>query len=162
MMDRKNTFKEKLYECDKHVEKIEDAKEYLEVFMPLTLENYLKLDKIANSFIDQLVFRFLKLQDTMGESLLKTTLKLSYDYNKQMSFIDILNRLEELELLEKQVWLELRELRNDIAHEYSFNQEEVVQNINNIYKATTTLIAIYIKVKAYAQKQIENNSDIVS
>jgi hypothetical protein len=161
-MDRKNTFKEKLYECDKHVEKIEDAKEYLEVFMPLTLENYLKLDKIANSFIDQLVFRFLKLQDTMGESLLKTTLKLSYDYNKQMSFIDILNRLEELELLEKQVWLELRELRNDIAHEYSFNQEEVVQNINNIYKATTTLIAIYTKVKAYAQKQIENNSDIVS
>jgi hypothetical protein len=160
MTDRKNTFKEKLYECDKHTQKIDDAKEYLEKFMPLTLNSYLKLDKIANSFIDQLVFRFLKLQDTMGESLLKTTLTLSYDYNKQMSFIDILNRLEELELFDKQVWLELRELRNDIAHEYSFNQEEVVQNINNIYKATTTLIEIYTKVKIYAQKQIEKNGDI--
>jgi len=46
---------------------------------------------------------------------------------KKKTFIDILNRLEELEIADKAEWLKLREIRNDIAHEYSFNKDEVVE-----------------------------------
>jgi len=141
--DITNTFKEKLYECNKHIEKLEDAKEYLREVMPLTKEKYVQIDKITSSFIDQLNFRFSKLQDTMGESIFKSILILSKENVKKMTFLDILNRLEELEVLNKNEWLELREIRNEIAHEYSFNQDEVVDNINLIYQKTNTLIDIY-------------------
>ena len=46
------------------------------------------------------------------------------------------NRLieqEELELLCQVDWMSLKKERNEIAHEYSFNQEEIVESINLIY-----------------------------
>ncbi|MEA2019548.1 MAG: hypothetical protein U9N59_14000 [Campylobacterota bacterium] len=133
----------KLYECDKHVEKLNDAKAFLKDIMPLSIEKYLKIDKIQSSFIDQLNFRFTKLQDTVGESILKGILIKSKEDVEKMTFLDILNRLEKLEILDKNRWLELREVRNEIAHEYSFNQDEVVDNINLIYNKTDELISTY-------------------
>ena len=138
-----DSFQKKIYECDKHIEKLNDAKEYLQNIMPLTIERYLKVSKIESSFIDQLNFRFSKLQDTLGESILKGILIKSKENVEKMTFLDILNRLEKLEILDKNRWLELREVRNEIAHEYSFNQDEVVDNINLIYKKTDELISIY-------------------
>jgi hypothetical protein len=96
-----DSFKEKLYECDKHVEKIRVSKNYLSKFMPLSLESYSKLTDIETSFIDQLIFRFSKLQDTMGEKLFPFILLLSKEEVKKKTFIDILNRLEELEIVDK-------------------------------------------------------------
>ena len=147
--DISNTLKEKLFECDRHVEKLQDAKEYLEKVMPLDVERFFEIDKITSSFIDQLNFRFSKLQDTMGESLFRFLLIMSQENVKKMTFLDILNRLEELELIDKEEWLELREIRNEIAHEYSFNQEEVVDNINLIYQKTDRIIEIYQTIKNF-------------
>jgi len=152
-----NTFKEKLYECNKHIERLKDAKEYLKEVMPLTKERYMQIDKITSSFIDQLNFRFSKLQDTMGESIFKSILILSKENVKKMTFLDILNRLEELEVLNKNEWLELREIRNEIAHEYSFNQDEVVDNINLIYQKTDILIDIYKLTNDFIIKKFNIN-----
>jgi len=153
--DIHNTFKEKLYECKKHIEKIEDAKEYLQDKIPIDVESYQQIDKITSSFIDQLIYRFLKLQDTIGESIFKSILILSHEDVKKMTFIDILNRFEELELLDKTLWLSLRELRNDIAHEYSFNQEEVVDNINLIYSKSSLLIDTFKVLENYIEDKFE-------
>jgi hypothetical protein len=147
--DIADTFKKKLYECDKHVQKLHDDKEFLEDLMPLTLEKYLKIDKIQSSFIDQLNFRFSKLQDTIGESILKGILFLAKEPVEKMTFLDMLNRLDKLEILDKNKWLELREVRNEIAHEYSFNQDEVVENINLIYDKTDELVSVYNQLFKY-------------
>ena len=153
MQDIKNTFQEKIYECNKHIEKINDAKEYLNDIMPLDINKYLILNKIESSFVDQLNFRFSKLQDTMGESLFKSILIMSEEEVKKMTFLDILNRLEELEIINKNDWLKLREVRNEIAHEYSFNQEEVVDNINLIYTKSNELINTCNNVCKFIQIQ---------
>jgi len=158
MQDIKNTFQEKIYECNKHIEKMNDAKEYLKDIMPLSLEKYMLLDKIESSFIDQLNFRFSKLQDTMGESLFKSILIMSKEEVKKKTFLDILNRLEELEIINKNEWLKLREVRNEIAHEYSFNQEEVVDNINLIFTKSDDLINTYNDVLPSSNKLV-NTSD---
>jgi len=150
-----DSLKQKLYECERHIEKLQDAKEYIGNIMPLTLEQYLNIDKIQSSFIDQLNFRFSKLQDTIGESILRGILILSKEDVKKMTFIDILNRLEGLEIVDKNEWLNLREVRNDIAHEYSFNQDEVVGSINMIYDKTNQLINIYKKLSSF----IKNMND---
>ncbi|MEA3227934.1 MAG: hypothetical protein U9P38_02555 [Campylobacterota bacterium] len=150
--DIKDSLQQKLYECDKHVEKLNDAKEYLAKDMPLTSEEYLKIDKIQSSFIDQLNFRFSKLQDTIGESILRGILILSKENIKKMTFIDILNKLEGFEVIDKSEWLNLREVRNEIAHEYSFNQDEVVDSINLIYEKSDELIVIYQRLCLFIEK----------
>jgi hypothetical protein len=141
--DIEKTFKEKLYECHKHIEKITVSKNHLSAIMPLSVERYLNLNDIDISFIDQLIYRFSKLQDTMGEKIFPFILILSKEDVKKKTFIDILNRLEELGVLDKAEWLKLREIRNDIAHEYSFNTDEVVDSIVAIYKASEELMGIY-------------------
>lgn len=153
---REATFQEKLYECEKHKEKMLDAKEFLEELMPLDVAKYGKISKIESSFIDQLVYRFTKLQDTLGESIFKGIMILSKENVKKMTFLDILNRLEELEIIEKNRWIALRDIRNEATHEYSFNQEEVVESINLIYKKSRELLEIYEKTNEF----IKNRFDI--
>lgn len=148
-----NTFKEKLHECNKHVEKIEVSKKYLSSYMPLNSQTYLALDEVALSFIDRLIYRFSKLQDTMGEKIFSGILLLSQEEVKKKTFLDILNRLEELEIINKNEWLKLRETRNEIAHEYSFNTDEVVDSINLIYIKSDDLIRIYKTVYEFCERE---------
>lgn len=154
--DVAQTFKEKLYECDKHVEKISISKKHLSAIMPISVETYLDLDDIQMSFIDQLIFRFSKLQDTLGEKIFPFILVLSKEEVKKKTFIDILNRLEELEVVNKTQWLGLRESRNEIAHEYSFNTEEVVNSIVAIYQVSDELITIYKTVVDFCKNRFSD------
>lgn len=142
-MKKTEAFVEKLYECNRHRQKLLFALEYLKKIMPLTVESYKKLNIEEESFIDQMIFRFSKLQDTMGEKLFPSLLELMGEEIKSKPFIDRLNRIEELGLLYKNEWMDLRNKRNEVAHEYSFNQEEVVDGINTIYDSIQKLIAIY-------------------
>jgi len=151
--DITSSFKEKLYECDKHIEKITVSKKFLSVVMPLSTESYLNLNDVEISFIDQLIFRFSKLQDTLGEKIFPSILILSKEEVKKKTFIDILNRLEELEIVDKNQWLKLREIRNDIAHEYSFNQNEVIESIIAIYNISDELIDIYKTVIKFCKSK---------
>ncbi|MBI9107248.1 MAG: hypothetical protein JEZ04_10945 [Spirochaetales bacterium] len=151
----RNTFKEKIYECDKHVERIETAKSYLNEIFPLTIDVYNNIDAVKSSFIDQLIFRFSKLQDTIGESLFPAVLILAEEDVKRKTFIDILNRLEELDLVERTNWLKLRETRNEIAHEYSQNTDEVVESINDVFEKSSETIRIYRNLKAFCKNKFD-------
>ena len=149
MKDIEQTFKEKLHECNQHKKRLKSAKHKLKFIMPLDVNKYEELDDIFISLIDQLIFRFSKLQDTMGDKLFPMVLELNGEEVKKMTFIDRLNRLEELELLYKNEWMTLRKERNEIAHEYSFNQDEVVDSINIIYNRVDKLIKIYDDIHSY-------------
>jgi len=150
-----NTFNEKLYECDQHVQKINTAKKHLHDIFPLTKDKYSVLKPVESSFIDQLVFRFSKLQDTLGEKVFPSILILSAEDVKRKTFIDILNRLEELELLDKNQWLILRETRNEIAHEYSENQDEVISSLNDVFLKSDDTIQIYENIKLFCKEKFD-------
>ncbi len=149
MKDIKQTFIEKLHECNLHRARLLKAKGYLKDTMPLDVNIYLSLDEVRMSFIDQMIFRFSKLQDTMRDKIFPAILELLGEEVKKLSFIDRLNRLEELELLYKDEWMSLRKDRNEIAHEYSFNQDEVVDGINLIFDRVDDLLKIYQDIYDY-------------
>ena len=155
MRDISRTFIEKLYECNQHKKRLLEAKSALKNIMPLKIEQYNNLESLMISVIDQMIFRFSKLQDTMGEKIFPTILELNGEEVKKMTFIDRLNRLEELELLYKDEWMKLRKERNEIAHEYSFNQDEVVDSINLIYNRVDKLLQIYDDVYSYCYDKFD-------
>jgi hypothetical protein len=68
--------------------------------------------------LDQLIFRFTKLQDAMGQRLVPATLAAMSEPYEDWSMIDRLNRLEKLGYLEVDDWLRWRGTRNWLAHEY--------------------------------------------
>jgi len=155
MKDKENTFIEKLHECNQHKKRLLLAKRKLEKLMPITTQLYDTLSDENISFIDQMIFRFSKLQDTMGDKLFPSLWELTGEKIKNKTFIDRLNRLEELELLYRDEWMSLRKDRNEIAHEYSFNKDEVVDSINLIFTVSQKLVSIYDTLYDYCNSKFK-------
>ena len=144
-----------LYECNQHKKMINNAYHHLEAFLPLEKEKYIHFSLEQVGFIDQFLFRFSKLQDTMGEKLFGTMLfLLGEDFSKK-PFIDMLNRLEKLELLNRQEWIDLRTTRNNVAHEYSFNVDELVDSLNDIFQVKDNLLLFYGTFYGYCKEKFE-------
>lgn len=86
--------------------------------------------------LDQYIYRFNKWQDTLGARAFDHALRLLAEDADSMAFIDKLNRLEKLGALPSAArWLELRALRNTLAHEYSDNADELAQALNALFDA---------------------------
>ena len=103
---------------------VEDIKKF-----PVNLTIYEDKEKIKT--IDAFIFRFIKLQDFMGDKLFKDILKIVGEYKDNMSLIDILDKLEKLEIIkDADNWINYRAIRNKLTHEYPDNQEEVIEGIN--------------------------------
>ena len=83
--------------------------------------------RIVNSFL----FNYIKIQDKMGRKLFHLVLQhWREDESDNMTMLDILNRLEKLDIIESvEMWDKLREIRNAITHEYP---EEIDIRIDNI------------------------------
>ena len=87
-------------------------------------------DKEKIKTIDAFIFRFIKLQDFMGDKLFKELLKRVGEYKDSMSLIDVLDKLEKLEIMnDADKWIDFRVLRNKLTHEYPDNKEDVIEGI---------------------------------
>ncbi len=85
------------------------------------------------AFSDQIIYRFSKLQDTIGAKLFKGLL-LYQGENIDKPFLDILNQLEKIDIVNVEEWFELRDLRNEIAHDYENNDNLAIDILNNIFE----------------------------
>lgn len=118
--------------------------------MPLDKEIYSDLTEDEIEHIDQFLFRFSKLQDAMGQKLFRNILIYLDEDIRGKPFIDILNIMEKLYLLNSsQEWRALRDDRNELAHSYEDEPENMSEAINKLYNKKDLLIAIYQKIKSY-------------
>ena len=123
--------REALKLCSIHNERMQYAFNKVKHYFPLDETSYNKLSKDDLSYIDQLIFRFSKLQDSMGNRLFPALLKCLGEDIEAKPFIDILTTLERLELIDDhRIWLELRETRNIVTHEYPFIDSEIIEGLN--------------------------------
>jgi len=145
------------YECDKHIQRLNSASKKMAAFMPLDKEKYITLSDDNIGVIDQFLFRFAKLQDAMGQKLFKTSLLFLKEDIEGKPFIDILNLMEKLTLLEDaKIWRKLREDRKELAHNYEDEPEQMSITINKLYEKKDLLIDIYKKIKDYMKDRLDN------
>lgn len=139
--------------CNIHSERLKSALKNLEKIIPLSVPQYKLLNEQELSFVDQMSYRFGKLQDAMGR-LLKTLLLTIGEDVSQLPFIDVLNRAEKLGIIDRaHEWITLRELRNLLTHEYSEKIEEIVNGINKLYEISKRLLEILEGIIKYINKR---------
>ena len=98
--------------------------------------------------LDAFLFRFSKMQDTMGEKLFPLILEVFGEETRNKPFIDILNRLEQLEILPSaNRWRELRKIRNLLIHTYPWEHEVLIKELNEATTASKELTEIYQNIK---------------
>ncbi|WP_291856693.1 hypothetical protein [Marinilabilia sp.] len=122
-----------------HLKRMNFANSKVKKFLPITRDNYYLLDDETIGFLDQYIFRFSKTQDLIGSRIFPLTLQTLAEPVEDKPFIDVLNRLEKLNIIDSaQNWIELRKIRNDIAHEYPSNLNERIEGINILFENLTT------------------------
>jgi len=135
-------------ECEKHLLRMEQAYSEIKSILPLSHQQYSELQDEEVKNIDQFLFRFSKMQDTIGDKIFKTVLQ---EYNpdfQKLSFLDFLHELEKREIITSaQDWIILRKVRNNIAHQYDDEPEEMSQAINDIFAQFSTLKQIFENLK---------------
>jgi predicted nucleotidyltransferase len=134
-------------ECEKHLQRLKYAQAGLKRLFPLTEESYKNLSQKDIQAIDQFIYRFSKLQDTIGEKLIKLAFSLYEENIEKFTFIDILNRLEKAGILSKKKWQELRDIRNELSHHYEDDPMESIIVLNKVYEKEKILESIYQNIK---------------
>jgi hypothetical protein len=126
---------------DKQFSKIELIVSEIKSFLPLKTEDMEDINRIKT--IDSFIYRFGKIQDIMGEKLFPAFLEQLQEYNKSMSLIDILHKLEKLNVLNTDDWIKIRQIRNTMTHEYPDNTDEIIATITSALEYFETMKNIY-------------------
>ncbi len=146
-------------ECKRHIERIKRALSKIEHYFPLSEDVYNNFNEDDIDWFDQLIYRYTKLQDKIGESLIKNICIMlegeSQSYKR--TFIDYLNILEAHGIIENSlVWERLRQLRNELTYEYNNDCAKQVIMLNNLKNSTNVLIDIFEKIEQAFQKYSKN------
>jgi len=130
-----------------HKKRAKSALEEIKEWESLDCEIFENFEKIKT--VDTFIYRFIKLQDMMGEKLFKAFLDELGEYKNSMSLLDILDKLEKFEIIEDSMeWMGYRKLRNKLTHEYPNNEEDVIDGIK-------IAIDVFNKIESILENIIE-------
>lgn len=161
MIKRKDELAQRLQRdfevCDRHVYRIREALAGLSVDLPLSAEVYHNFSSEQVRCVDQFLFRFAKLQDAMGAKIFRTLLEFWDEDVASLPMRDILDRLERYRLLPNtEEWVYIRELRNELAHDYPLSDRDVVEVLNELFMKTEVLFYIYKNIRsAFFEGKVE-------
>jgi hypothetical protein len=101
--------------------------------------------------LDQAAYRFMKLQDSLGEKVLPGLLAATLDpLPPEAPFAQRLQRLERLGALPSvEAWRVLREVRNGLAHDYPEHPALQAAAWNRLRAAIGDLLAVWQAVQAF-------------
>ena len=142
--------------CEIHFERMNYAIQKVVHHFPLKEEVYKQLNYDDLSYLDQLIFRFSKLQDSMGNRLFPAILENLEEDVEGKPFIDLLTKMEKLNLIENhRLWLKLRETRNLVTHEYPFFAPEIIEGLNLLVEQANVLEKIWNNLRQFAIERFD-------
>ena len=138
--------------CNRHKQYLTFALEQTADLFPVTPAKYENLTQIQISFIDQMIYRFSKLQDMLGHRVVQALLEHLGEDTETMVFKDMLLRLEKLRILPSaSEWMELREIRNLVSHEYPEDLDKLITGLNLLRSQAWRLMEIYNGILNYLE-----------
>ncbi|RME92283.1 MAG: hypothetical protein D6767_03540, partial [Candidatus Hydrogenedentota bacterium] len=121
-------------ELSKHLSILNEDFKILQEKQILNLQNFKqqRSNTDITAYLDQIAYRFMKLQETFGKAL-RTYFNLQAENIDTLSMIDLVRLAEKRNLpITEEAWQKWRELRNVFAHEYSSHEEEIFDALNEI------------------------------
>ncbi len=155
-LDYRDKLKEALQICELHYQRMSYALLKIKHNFPLDEGKYNALSQDDLSYIDQLIFRFSKMQDSMGHRLFPALLEGLGEDISGLPFIDLLTKLEQLNLIDNhKQWLILRETRNLVIHEYPFFTPEIIEGLNLLLDQIIVLEQIWENINSFSKDRFK-------
>lgn len=155
-MKQKNFLYDYAKIADVHAMRLNEALIEVKKLVPLPILSISELSTKQLAFLDMMTMRFGKLQDLIGVKIMPLLLEILAE--DALTFIDKLNRLEKLGYIPStKWWLELRELRNQIAHDYPNNEKLICANISKLVHKSSELLDFWVALKTKVALLIKHN-----
>jgi uncharacterized protein with HEPN domain len=144
-----------LTECIVHAQVLQAALTALATHRPFDAETVRSMSTQLRQQLDQVAYRFMKLQDTLGDRVLPGLVELAEEpLPESATFQQKLNRLERLGVIDSaEDWRILRETRNQIAHEYPDAPAIQAAMLEALLNGTQKLIAVWQGALHFASQQ---------
>lgn len=139
--------------CDTHAFRLKKACTHIASLLPLQGKDIPDLSDENLGFMEMLISRFSKLQDTLGAKLFPLLLQHMQQEEEDLSFLDALHRMEKLNLLPStKWWLDLRALRNRLVHDYPDDPKFLADNINQASQSSIELLEYWKSLRQDVEK----------
>lgn len=144
--------------CEKHFMRLSGALAGLGLALPMNRSQYEGLSEEQVRCVDQFLFRFAKAQDSIGTKLFRYLLTLMEEDSEPLPMRDVLDNMERYGVIESvEEWAYMRELRNEISHEYLAEVGGEFEALNELFGKAETLQGIYAKVKEKLESYLERS-----
>lgn len=152
----RNTIESSISESKSHLQKIERSRGLLKELFPVNVQAYTGFSEDQIEHIDQFIYRFTKMQDSMGMRLIPSLYTWLEDDNKPRPFLDILNRFEKLGIIKSvEDWQFFRNLRNSLSHDYPETIAQTVETLNLLFNEITKFLSIFLQLeKTWKERSI--------
>ena len=139
--------------CNTHASRLKMAYSHVKHLYPMEVGTFIRLKDDEIGFMELLINRFSKLQDVIGAKIFPILVDLSQPETKGSSFLDVLHQLEKLDLLpSSKLWIDMRELRNHLTHEYPEHPDFMARNCNQAIQTSQELLTYWEVLHKKAQK----------
>ena len=144
--------------ADIHAKRISQGLGCLEKGINFNTENVLDLPFATIMALEIIASRFAKLQDLLGVKLFPLLLDSMQEGDSLLSVRDRLNRLEKLKIIASaEQWVEWRDMRNNIAHEYPDDPGLTAEQLNNLVTSAQQLLDFWKELRIKTIEEIQRN-----
>ena len=140
----------KLVGVEVGLERMNFAHSKIKNYFPLSSETYELVSFEEMSFFDQFIFRFTKLQDSIGNKLIRYILESMAENTRELSQIDIFSKAEQLNIIPSaEDWLSLRAVRNKLTHEYPSDHKEIIEGLNSLNDNINMILIVWQHIEEF-------------
>ena len=143
-MQKSKKLKLYLKEAFLHIERLEEILTYLKNCYPLTTDS---LAKVSQDKLDAFAFRFAKLQDLLCAKIFREYLEELGFPTQDKNFLILLKELDKEGIINIDKWAEFRSVRNSIAHDYPYEEDEKIEAINYLIENIDYLFKVVKTIK---------------
>lgn len=153
--DAQATVESAITEGEAHISRMEKAACGIASEFPLTAQTLASLPDGKLALLDQLIYRFMKLQDSMASRLLPSLHALLRVDESPRPFLDILSYLEKVGALSSEAdWSFFRALRNNLAHDYPEAIEQTVETLNTLFERWRDLKRMFEQARDFHRRSV--------
>ncbi len=144
-----------LQKVAKHYQALKEYKEFIEmVGFDFSVDEFNSLNTPQRAVLEAYLKRFASLQDYLGAKVFKSLLDIAGISYSKMS--EVLTLIEKEEIVSLDKWIEFRNIRNELEHDYPDELEEALGELKKCVDSFDYMQNVVIRVFEFAGRYNEN------